>query len=55
MNIYENLQNPTTRGQFHQRFMYSFYAHKSQLHKNTVKLSVFFAVLGSASVKASCM
>ncbi len=40
-------------GQFHQHFKRSFYAHRCQKHKNTVKPSVFFALLGSAWVKAA--
>jgi len=42
------------RDQFHQRSMSSFYAHRSQKHKKTVNLSVFFAILGSVCVKAAC-
>ncbi len=41
-------------GQFHQHFMSSFYACISQKRKKTVKSSVSFALLGSASAKAAC-
>jgi len=41
------------RDQFHQYFSPGFYAHRSpKSAKNTVKLSVFFALLGSLHVKA---
>jgi len=43
----------TSWAQFHQHFMQSFYVHRSQKHKKAVKLSVFFALLGFARVKAS--
>jgi len=42
-----------TRGQFHQRFTCSFYALRSQKHKNSVKLSVSYMLSGSAFVKAA--
>jgi len=41
-----------TWGQFHQHFTQSFYVRRSQRHKNTVKPSVFFALLESARVQA---
>jgi len=40
-------------GRFHQHFLCSFYLPRSQKLKNTVKLSVFFALLGSPHIKAS--
>jgi len=41
--------------QFHQYFTWSFYRRRSQtLKKKTVKLSVFFALLGSESIKCAC-
>ncbi len=40
------------RGQFHQHFTCSFYAHRSQKHKNTDSLTAFFALLGSGCIKA---
>jgi len=42
------------RCQFHLRSKCSFYAHRSRKQKKTAKLSVFFALLGSSSVKAAC-
>jgi hypothetical protein len=44
----------STWGQFHQCSTSSFYASRSQKWKKTVKLSVFFSLLGSASAKAAC-
>jgi len=41
------------RGGFHQHFKCSFYACRSQKWKNTVKLSRFFKLLGSARIKAA--
>jgi hypothetical protein len=41
------------KGQFYQRFTTSFYASRSRKRKNTVKLSVFFALLGSVHEKAA--
>jgi len=40
-----------TRAQFHQHSTYSFYVCRSQKRK-TVKLSIFFTLLGSTSAKA---
>ena len=40
------------RGQFHQHFMHSFYARRSQKRKKT-QLKQLFAILGSAGIKAS--
>ncbi len=42
------------RCKFHQCSMSSFYARRLKKNKKTVKLSIFFAVLGSASAKAAC-
>jgi hypothetical protein len=39
-------------GRFHQHFTRNFYEHRSQSAKSTVKTSLFFALLGSAHVKA---
>jgi len=38
---------------FTKMFMHSFYVHSPQMHKKTVKSSVFFALLGSAGAKAA--
>jgi len=40
------------KGLFHQHFKISFYICRSQKRKNTVKPSVFFALLGSVHVKS---
>jgi len=42
------------RGQFHQHFMGSFYAHRSQKRKKTDYLTDFFVLLGSTHIKATC-
>ncbi len=44
----------TSRCQFHQHFMSSFYTQRSQKHKDTDDLNIFFKLLGSAHVKAVC-
>jgi len=41
------------RGRFPQQFTHSFYLQRSQKRKNTVKLSVFFVLLGSQRIKAT--
>ncbi len=41
-----------TRCQLYQRSTSSFYTRRSKKHKNTVKSSVFYTLLGSARVKA---
>ncbi len=42
----------TTRAQFHQHSIYSFYPRRSQKHKKTHDSAVFFSLLGSTSTKA---
>ena len=42
------------KGQFHQHFMSSFYARKSQKCKKDSQLKQFFALSGSVGVKAAC-
>jgi len=41
------------RGQFHQRSMGSFYAHRSLKHQKTDNMTVFFVLLGCVSVKTA--
>ena len=43
-----------TWGQFHQHSTSSFYARRSRKCKKLLDLTVFFALLGSSSVKAAC-
>ena len=43
----------SSRVQFHQCSMSSFYARRSQNRKKTVKSSSFFVLSGSASIKAA--
>jgi len=42
------------RDQFHQHFTRAIFVHRSQKRKKTDSLTVFFALMGSASVKAAC-
>jgi len=41
-----------SRGQFHEHFTSSFYVHRSQKRKKTDGMTMFFALLESACVKA---
>jgi len=43
-----------TWGQFHQRSTSSFCAYRSRQHTKTVKLSIYFTLLGSACTNAAC-
>jgi len=52
MRVYK-VDEIDTRGQFHQIFMSIFYMFRYRKCKNRVKLSVFFALLGSVLVKAA--
>jgi len=47
-------QGFSTLGRFHQHIYAQFYMHRSHKYSKTVKSSVSFALLGSASAKAGC-
>jgi len=53
IKVCESLCDEVIRCKFHQHSTSGFFEHRSQKRKKTVKLSVFFALLGSAHTKAA--